>query len=84
LKRTRWTELKRSLDIGYIAYRREIRKAILKLCLMLNMVLFIMALVDNMPSFVLYLINMHFLYKYMLDQYPESKIKIKDRYKDVK
>jgi hypothetical protein len=80
MKKTRYDELKRVLIIGFIAYRKTLRKYILKLVLIANMVLFILALANNMPSMMLYLVNIYYLYKYMLDQYPEASLKRKDRY----
>lgn len=81
MKDTRFTELKRILNIGIIAYRGEIRKFILKGLLVLNMIMFIIAFLDNMPSMILYMLNVFYLYKYMRNQYPVNGIKMKERYR---
>lgn len=80
MKRTRLSELKRSLTVGIIAYRDDIKKAILKLALIANMIMFILSLLNNMPSMLLYLANVHFLYKFMIEHYPETKLRRKDRF----
>ena len=73
-------ELKNSLTIGFIAYRIEIRKFVLKFLLVVNMIMFILAFLNNMPSMLLYILNIYYLYKYMKEQYPDTKLKEKDRY----
>lgn len=73
-------DLKKSLTIGFIAYRIEIRKFVLKFLLVVNMVMFILAFLNNMPSMLLYILNIYYLYKYMKEQYPDTKLKAKDRY----
>ena len=74
-------DLKNSLTIGFIAYRVEIRKFVLKFLLVVNMIMFILAFLGNMPSMLLYILNMYYLYNYMKQQYPVAKkTKIKDRY----
>ena len=80
MKDNRLDRLKRILPIGIIAYRKEIRKFILKVLLMLNMIMFIIAFLDNMPSMVLYLLNVFYLYQFMKNQYPVIKVKEKERY----
>ena len=73
-------ELKKSLTIAFIAYRKEIRKFVLKFLLVVNMVMFLIAFMNNMPSMVLYILNMYYLYNYMKEQYPDKSVKMKDRY----
>ena len=73
-------DLKNSLTIGFIAYRVEIRKFVLKILLVVNMVMFILAFLGNMPSMLLYILNMYYLYNYMKGEYPDTKLKVKDRY----
>ena len=80
MKKTRLNDLKSSLTIGFIAYRIAIRKFVLKFLLVVNMVMFLLAFLDNMPSMLLYILNMYYLYKYMKEQYPEKGVKVKDRY----
>ena len=80
MKDNRLTKLKRILPIGIIAYRKEIRKFVLKVLLVLNMVMFLIAFLDNMPSMVLFMLNVFYLYQFMKNQYPESKVKMKERY----
>jgi len=75
-------ELKKSLTIAFIAYRKEIRKFVLKFLLVVNMIMFLIAFLDNMPSMLLYILNMYYLYNYMKEQYPDTKMKVKDRYGD--
>jgi len=75
-------DLKNSLTIGFIAYRKEIRKFVLKFLLVVNMIMFLIAFLDNMPSMLLYILNMYYLYNYMKEQYPDTKMKVKDRYGD--
>ena len=74
-------DLKNSLTIGFIAYRVEIRKFVLKFLLVVNMIMFLIAFLDNMPSMLLYILNMYYLYNYMKEQYPDTKMKVKDRYR---
>ena len=80
MKDTRLNRLDRIVNIGMVAYRKEIRKFILKILLMLNMIMFLIAFLDNLPSMILFMLNVFYLYKYMKNQYPESKIKMKERY----
>ena len=80
MKKTRMNDLKNSLTIGFIAYRIEIRRFVLKFLLVVNMVMFILAFLGNMPSMLLYILNMYYLYKYMKEQYPDTGLKVKDRY----
>ncbi len=80
MKDTRLNKLKNILNISIIAYRGEIRKFILKILLIVNMIMFILAFLNNMPSMILYLLNIFYLYNYMKDQYPDTKLKARDRY----
>lgn len=80
MKDTRLNRLDRIVNIGMVAYRKEIRKFILKILLMLNMIMFLIAFLDNLPSMILFMLNVFYLYKYMKNQYPEPKIKMKERY----
>lgn len=75
--------LKRSLSIFIILYRKEIRKKMIKIMILLNFIFFIMSIGQNIISVCIYLINMHYLYNYLKKEYPEEAFKIKDRYKDV-
>ena len=76
-------ELKRSLFVGTVMYRREIRKKLLKIIVVLNGVLFFIAIMNNQPSMVLFLLNMYYLFNYMKSEYPESKLKTKDRFEGM-
>jgi len=80
----RFEQLKRSYFVAAIMYRKEIRKKVLKILILLNGVLFLTSIVNNMPSMVLFILNMYYLIKYMHDEYPESKFRLKDRYKGMK
>ena len=80
---SRLEELKKSLFVGTIMYRKEIRKKILKVIVLLNCVLFFYAVFNNMPSMVLYILNMYYLYNYLTKEYPEEGFKIKDRFKGM-
>lgn len=80
---TRLEELKKSLFVGKIMYRYEIRKKLLKIVVLLNCVLFFFSVMNNMPSMVLYILNMYYLYNYLTKEYPEEGFKIKDRFKGM-
>jgi len=80
---SRFEELKRSLFVGTVMYRKEIRKKLLKIIVVLNGVLFFIAVMNNQPSMVLFILNMYYLFNYMKNEYPESTLKSKDRYKDM-
>lgn len=80
MKDNKLNRLERLSNIWLVAYRKDIRRFILKVLLVLNMVMFIIAFLDNMPSMILFIFNVFYLYKYMKDQYPESKVKMKDRF----
>ena len=79
-KDTRLNRLLKILPIFSLAYRRDIKKWFLKLVLILNVFLFMFALLNNMPSMLLFLCNIYFLYKYLLGKYPEESLKKSDRY----
>ena len=79
----RLERLKKSLFVGSIMYRKEIRKKMLKIIILLNGVLFFISLMNNMPSMVLFVLNMFYLYKYMKSEYPDAGIKKKERYKGI-
>lgn len=79
----RLEKLKRSLFVGSIMYRKEIRKKLLKIIILLNGVLFFISLMNNMPSMVLFVLNMFYLYKYMKSEYLDVGIKKKDRYNGI-
>lgn len=78
--KSRASRLKHILSIGMLAYRKSIRKGLLKVVLVMNLVLFILAFLNNMPSMALYIINMYYINKFMQSEYPETKLKRKDRY----
>lgn len=82
-RKERFEKFKSTALVGYIAYWKKIRKGILKLIVIINAVLFMLALWNNIPSMVLYLFNMHFLYKYYIKEYPEEGLKRKDRFKGI-
>ena len=77
---SRFEELKRSLFVGTVMYRKEIRKKLLKIIVVLNGVLFFIAIMNNQPSMILFLLNMYYLFNYMKSEYPETTLKSKDRY----
>jgi len=82
--RERFEKMKSTTFVGYIVYWKKIRKVLLRLIIIINAVLFLLALWNNIPSMVLYAFNMHFLYKYFLNEYPEERIKKKDRFKGIR
>lgn len=79
----KFEELKRSLFVGTVMYRKEIRKKLLKIIVVLNGVLFFIAIMNNQPSMILFLLNMYYLFNYMKSEYPETTLKSKDRFKDL-
>lgn len=79
----RLERLKRSLFVATIMYRKEIRKKLLKIIIIFNFVLFFFAVINNMPSMVLFILNMYYLYNYLKSEYPEEGLKQKDRYKGM-
>jgi len=79
----RLEQLKRSLFVATIMYRKEIRKKLLKIIILLNFVLFFTSVMNNMPSMVLFILNMYYLYNYLKKEYPEEGFKKKDRFKGM-
>lgn len=79
----RLEKLKRSLFVASIMYRKEIRKKLLKILIILNGVLLFTSIMNNLPSMVLFLLNMFYLYKYLKIEYPDKGIKKKERYKGI-
>lgn len=79
----RLEKLKRSLFVATIMYRKEIRKKLLKIVILLNFVLFFISIMNNMPSMILFVLNMFYLYNYLTKEYPEEGFKKKDRYEGI-
>ncbi|MBA7490191.1 hypothetical protein ES702_00726 [subsurface metagenome] len=76
-------KLKRCWFVVNIVYRKEIRKKLLKVLIVFNGILLFMSILNNMPSMVLFLLNMYYLYNYLKYEYPEEGLKIKDRFKGM-
>jgi hypothetical protein len=79
-KEERLEDAKSTARIWYIMRWGKLRRRFIKLLLILNVLLFFMSLVNNQPSMVLFLFNTYYLYKYYLDQYPEERLKQRDRF----
>lgn len=79
----RLEKLKRCWFVVNVMYRKEIRKKLLKIVVLLNGILLFVSILDNMPSMVLFMLNMYYLYNYLKSEYPEEGLKIKDRYEGI-
>lgn len=83
MSESKWDRMKTTFTIGFIAYRIELRKLFIKLIILLNAGLCILSVWNNMPSMVIFFINVIYLLKYYHIEYPETGIKKKDRFKDL-
>jgi hypothetical protein len=82
MNETRISKLKHTISIAYVAYHDGIRKFTLRALIILNFILFCSAFLSNMPSMVVYALNIFYIYKFMIEKYPEISLKRKDRYRD--
>ena len=83
MSNSKWERMKNRYSIGFIAYRRELRKLFIKCIVILNAGLCIYSVWYNMPSMIIFFINVVYILKYYRIEYPETSIKKKDRFKDL-
>jgi len=80
---SKWDRMKKNFTIGFIAYRREIRKFFIKILILLNAGLCALSMWNNNPSMIVYFLNVVYLLRYYRGEYPETAIKKKERFKDL-
>jgi len=49
----------------------------------LNFLFFVMSVGQNVISMFIFILNMHYLYNYLKNEYPDEGLKLKDRFKDM-